>query len=262
MASSCLRPRIEPRAAIRCQNLPNAGGDRLHRQTIAFRDYQQNSLASSAHQSDRCDDRGNHRGWRIHDEDAYYRRTNHPGRLGRCPGAESRQKGNEHSFASFEDQIRLARSAETEAVAPAISSNFPLPISVAGSGRSRCCRNSPTISAPALTARDRNSSSDSSALNSGTSGAFVATGLLEVSRAACAAAVSGPFRARTDAARRERVRTSRPIRNARSLRERFPSAVGPCPLALLLSKDLLPEDLDFELLNLLGSRRRTWIGSR
>jgi len=94
------------------------------------------------------------------------------------------------------------------------------------------------------------------------SGAFVATGLLEVSRAACAAAVKRTIRARADAAPRERVRTSRPIRNARSLAERFPSAVvGPCPLALLLSKDLLPEDLDFGLLNLLGSRR-TWIGTR
>src|SRR5207302_217834 len=59
------------------------------------------------------------------------------------------------------------RSAETEAAAPLISCSFPLPIRVAGSGLSRCCRNSPAISAPALPASARNSSSDSWALNSG-----------------------------------------------------------------------------------------------
>src|SRR5580692_8008021 len=57
-------------------------------------------------------------------------------------------------------------SAETEAAAPAISSSFPLPISVAGSGRSLRCVNSPTISAPALDAKVRNSSSESSDVNS------------------------------------------------------------------------------------------------
>jgi len=43
---------------------------------------------------------------------------------------------------------------------------------VAASGLSRRCKNSPAISAPALVARDRSSSSDSSALNSGMDGAF------------------------------------------------------------------------------------------
>jgi hypothetical protein len=43
---------------------------------------------------------------------------------------------------------------------------LPLPISVAGSGLGRRCRNSPTIVAPALVASSRSSASDSSAENS------------------------------------------------------------------------------------------------
>jgi hypothetical protein len=42
------------------------------------------------------------------------------------------------------------------------------------------------------------------------------------------------------------------------LGKRFPSAAGPRPLVLLLSKDFFPKDVDLGLLNLLGSRRRTW----
>lgn len=104
-------------------------------------------------------------------------------------------------------------SAETEAAAPLISSSFPLPIRVAGSGRSRCCRNSPAICAPALVARDRNSSRDSSALNSGIRGAFAPGATLVVaSRAACAPGVSDAFAP----APGRRVRYSSPTRNARS----------------------------------------------
>jgi len=49
------------------------------------------------------------------------------------------------------------------------TSSLPLPISVAGSGRSRRCLNSPAICAPALAASERSSSSDSSELKSGES---------------------------------------------------------------------------------------------
>ena len=139
-------------------------------------------------------------------------------------------------------------------MAPAISSSFPLPISVAGSGRSRCCRNSPTISAPALTARVRSSSSDSSAVNSGMSGALLPTGPFEASRAACAAAVSGPLLVREDAGPRDRVRSSRPTRNARSLGGRLESTGPRTPLAGPLPAESFPEDLDFGRLNLMDSQ--------
>src|SRR5204862_406113 len=72
-----------------------------------------------------------------------------------------------------------------------------------------CWRNSPAISAPALVARVRSSSSDSSAVNSGTSGAFDDTLL---SRAAWAPSVRDFFLTR------ERVRYSMPTRNAFSWR--------------------------------------------
>src|ERR1700722_19916631 len=86
------------------------------------------------------------------------------------------------------------RSAETEGAGPAISSNLPLPISVAGSGRSLRCVNSPTISAPALLASSLNSSSDSLELKSGESvgresdedGDDEAATLAACARAACA----------------------------------------------------------------------------
>ena len=51
------------------------------------------------------------------------------------------------------------------AAAPLISSSFPFPITVAGSGLSRDCRTSPTTSAPAEVASSRSSASDSSAEN-------------------------------------------------------------------------------------------------
>jgi hypothetical protein len=47
------------------------------------------------------------------------------------------------------------------------------------------------------------------------------------------------------------------MRNARSLGERLSSAVRRPP-AVFLSKDFFPEDVDFELLNLLDSLKRTW----
>ena len=109
-------------------------------------------------------------------------------------------------------------SADTDAAAPLISSNFPLPIRVAGSGRSRCCRNSPATWAPALVASDRNSSRDSSALNSGIRGALVpGATLVDASRAACAPAVSDAFAS----APARRVRYSSPTRNARSRGSEF-----------------------------------------
>ena len=82
-------------------------------------------------------------------------------------------------------------SAETEAAAPAISSNLPFPIKVAGSGRSRRWVNSPAICAPALLASVRSSSSDSSDVKSGESAGKVvvddeAPTLAAWSRAACA----------------------------------------------------------------------------
>jgi len=71
---------------------------------------------------------------------------------------------------------------------------FATSIRVAGSGLSRCCRNSPAICAPALVARDRNSSRDSCALNSGIRGAFEALApLLALSRAAWAPLVRELF---------------------------------------------------------------------
>ena len=78
---------------------------------------------------------------------------------------------------------------------------------------------------------------------------------VELSRAAWAAAVSGPLLALDGAVPRERVRASRPIKNARSLGGRFPSDVGlgPTPRVLLL-EDLLPKDLDCGPLNLLNSQ--------
>ena len=92
---------------------------------------------------------------------------------------------------------------------------FPAPTNVAGSGRSRRWRISPTTFAPALSARVRNSASDSSASNSGILGR--ASGFVgeeearDASRAAPACAVTAPF-----APDRPRVRASRPTRKARS----------------------------------------------
>src|SRR6202035_1214135 len=60
-----------------------------------------------------------------------------------------------------------------DAAAPAISSNLPAPIKVAGSGRSRRCRISPTTFAPAVSASVRSSARDSSASNSGMLGLLV-----------------------------------------------------------------------------------------
>src|SRR5439155_23903344 len=97
-------------------------------------------------------------------------------------------------------------------------------------------RNSPTISAPALVARARNSSRDSCALNSGILGVFESASAV-VSRAACAAAVSELFTPLDPA----RERYSSPTRKA-------------CSLGTLLGarsrfdRCLLREILDCELL--------------
>ena len=77
---------------------------------------------------------------------------------------------------------------------------LPPPIKVAGSGRSRRCRISPTTSAPALSASVRSSASDSSASNSGMLGLALdlavpppADGIAAASRAAEACAVTVPL---------------------------------------------------------------------
>ena len=75
---------------------------------------------------------------------------------------------------------------------------------------------------------------------------------MELSRAAWAAALSGPLLARGAAAPRERVRVSMPTRKARSRGARPPAVLS----AVLL------EDLDCRPLNSLDSRRRSHSVSR
>jgi hypothetical protein len=81
------------------------------------------------------------------------------------------------------------------------------------------------------------------------SGALVASFAVELSRAAWAAAVNGPLLALGDAGPRERVRRSRPMRNARSRGARFPLAAVPRPASAVLLL-ILRNDLDRELLNM------------
>ena len=59
--------------------------------------FAQNPLADSADPSDGCDHRSDYRRRRIHDDDAECRRTNHAGRLGCCPGTESRHKAQHNA---------------------------------------------------------------------------------------------------------------------------------------------------------------------
>src|SRR5436190_3871613 len=109
---------------------------------------------------------------------------------------------------------KINRSAEADAAARAISCNFPRPIRVAGSGLSRRCRNSPAISAPALMAKDRNSSNDSCGLNLRAVTCLAAAPLLCASRAAIAPSVrDAPLGM---PARDERLLYSIPTKKARS----------------------------------------------
>ncbi len=144
---------------------------------------------------------------------------------------------------------KRSTSASTEAAAPAISSSLPAPTSVAGSGRSRRCRISPTTLAPALSASARSSASDSSASNSGMLGlaldlaavpAFEGC-IAAASREADAWAVTVPF-----APLRPRVRTSTPTRKARSCCDSLRSSSRPAseargtrPPARDVSRDFL-----------------------
>src|SRR5208282_2717743 len=123
-------------------------------------------------------------------------------------------------------------SAETDAAAPAISSSLPLPMSVAGSGRSLRWLNSPAISAPALAASVRSSSSESSDVKSGLKSGSAgreedgeAATLVAWSRAACAPGVMAADLPAWPA--RPRVRNSTPTRNARSrCSDGFRTALG------------------------------------
>jgi len=134
-----------------------------------------------------------------------------------------------------------------EAVAPANLSNFPI-ISVAGSGQVSVLQKFTTISAPrAHRPEERNSSSDSSALNWDVR-RLVTTGCLEVSRAACAAAGRDHSAAR-------RMRSARAGTHVKTKSETplfgrtipGPPSVGPVPAGLtLVESPSLQEDLDFE----------------
>src|SRR6266852_1280995 len=69
IASSILRPNFTPDRAIRCQltpREPNCGT--VHRRSIAFLDFRQNSLAFPTHRSDPCRDRGDYRARRLQND--------------------------------------------------------------------------------------------------------------------------------------------------------------------------------------------------
>jgi hypothetical protein len=128
----------------------------------------------------------------------------------------------------------MTSSASLEATIPCSSSTLPLPISVAGSGRSRRCSRVPTILAPALVASSFSSSRLSSASNGMASSSAAARGVVAALRACFAdggigASVRACSRARGDgmplrplahgsaspgALRVGRLRNSTPTRNA------------------------------------------------
>src|SRR5664280_47989 len=112
---------------------------------------------------------------------------------------------------------KITRSASVEAIAPCNSSSLPLPINVAGSGRSRRCSISPATEAPALRVSSRSSSSASSGKASEcASAADTAAAALRAifalgGRGDCASDLrsGGPLRNR-------RLENSTPTRKARS----------------------------------------------
>src|ERR1035441_9124436 len=124
MASSCLRPRIDLRAAIRCHLSPLVAGDCRHRHLIAFRDDQQKSLASLRDRSDECDRHG--KPWereQLH-EGVYDRRAEQHHGVRHPRGSHRHDYHPFDSFSSLKDLGELAAGWPAERLA-AIWNSLP-----------------------------------------------------------------------------------------------------------------------------------------